>query len=85
MTEPLPILPIRPTAHPESSDDLKRAGWTRRHLVEQSRAQESIELYTEMGFEVTTRSPTPSDFGADCKDCALNACGTWVVVYTRKR
>lgn len=63
---------------------LEAAGWQRRHLVEPARAEETIELYESLGFEVMSRSPTPDDFGPKCKECADAACLAFVLIYTRR-
>lgn len=85
MSEPLPIWRTEQRFRPETPNDLERDGWQRRHMVEPGRAQESIELYEKMGFEVMTQAPSLRDFGPNCKDCAQSACDSWVVVYTRKK
>ncbi len=64
---------------------LAAAGWKRRHLVEPSRAEETIELYESLGFEVMSRSPTPDDFGSNCKECSVAACRAFVLIYTRRK
>ncbi len=65
--------------------DLIGEGWVRRHFVEPARVQESIELYASMGFEVRTRKPEASEFGSQCQECASAACGSYLLVYTRKK
>lgn len=63
---------------------LVTAGWVRRHLVEATRAQESVDLYTSMGYEVTVRKLTRADLGPRCGACAPLVCGSCVLIYTRK-
>ena len=60
-------------------------GWVRRHLADPARAQESIELYTSMGYEVKTLKLTPSDLGPLCGLCALDVCKSCVLIYTRRK
>ncbi len=60
-------------------------GWVRRHLVGPDRAQESIELYTSLGYEVKAQKLTPADFGPKCSECASVACRSYVLIYTRKK
>lgn len=60
-------------------------GWVRRHLVDPSRAQESIDLYTAMGFEVKAQKLTPENLGSQCKDCAAIVCASYIMIYTRKK
>jgi hypothetical protein len=63
---------------------LAAEGWTRRHLADAARAQESIDLYTSMGYEVKVRKLTPADFGPQCAHCASAMCHACVLIYTRK-
>ncbi len=65
--------------------DLLAEGWARRHFIDPGRVQESIELYESMGFEVRTRKPEASEFGTQCQLCASTACGSYVLIYTRKK
>lgn len=64
---------------------LEAAGWVRRHLVDPERAEETIELYESLGFEVMSRTPTPDDFGPKCRDCAAVACREYLLIYTRHK
>lgn len=67
-----------------ADSELVAQGWVRRHLADPARAKESVELYTAMGFEVKVRKLEPTNFGPECQDCALSACRTFVMIYTRK-
>jgi len=58
-------------------------GWQRRQLADPNRAKESIELYESLGFEVLAKELEPSDFGDDCKTCAVAGCHGYVMIYTR--
>ncbi len=60
-------------------------GWTRRSLTAPDRVDEFRELYESMGLEVLAQSLAPADFGAKCKSCAVSACTSYVMLYTRKR
>jgi hemerythrin-like domain-containing protein len=62
---------------------LAAEGWVRRHVAEATRAREWIDLYRSLGYEVTTRKLTESDFAAICGQCALAAGGSCVLIYTR--
>jgi hypothetical protein len=64
--------------------ELEAAGWERRFEADATRAKELAELYTELGYEVTTRRIAPQEFGADCGGCAIAACQLDVVVYTKR-
>ncbi len=60
-------------------------GWVRRHMTDAARAAESAELYSDMGFEVELRQLTPQDLGSKYQGCAASICGSYVMVYTRRR
>jgi len=64
--------------------ELAAAGWLRRNSTSPARAAEFIELYRTLGYEVSTDTPQPRDFGAACGSCARQACDTEVVIYTRR-
>lgn len=63
---------------------LEAEGWVRRHLADPARAEEAMELYQSMGFEVHARQLTPDDFGPDCRACAVEVCSSYVLIYTRR-
>ena len=60
-------------------------GWVRRHVTDPARAQESLELYESLGYEVTVRTLTPADLGPQCAACSDVVCRSYVVLYTRMR
>lgn len=64
--------------------ELAAAGWQRRHSAEPARAAEFAECYRALGFEVLTRAPLPQEFDPVCRACAMVACGTLLVIYTRR-
>ncbi|MGE3774183.1 MAG: hypothetical protein AB7I32_14760 [Gammaproteobacteria bacterium] len=64
--------------------ELAAAGWQRRHSAEPARAAEFAECYRALGFEVLTRAPLPQEFDPVCRACAAVACGTLLVIYTRR-
>ncbi len=68
-----------------SDPQLLAEGWVRRHLTDAGRAAESAELYAGMGFEVELRQLTPQDLGSKCQSCAASICGSYVMVYTRRK
>jgi hypothetical protein len=59
-------------------------GWQRRHLADANRAEEAVELYRSMGYEVRVETLTPDDFGPQCAQCALAGCRACVLIYTRQ-
>ena len=64
---------------------LAAEGWERRSLVDPSRAEEFIELYESLGFEVLAQKLTPEDFSETCRDCASVVCKTYILIHTRKK
>ncbi len=77
--------PVDDCQFPAPSDpQLVAEGWLRRHVVDKERAEESIELYRSLGFEVRTVKLTDPEFAKACAGCAPAFCGSHVVIYTRK-
>lgn len=73
-----------PEACPVKADPrLIAEGWQQRHFADPERAKESIALYSSMGFEVKTEKLKASDFSPSCQACALSACNSFVMIYTR--
>ncbi len=68
-----------------SDPKLLADGWIRRHVAAPDRAQESIDLYTALGFEVKAQPLTPADFGSACAQCASIVCRSYVLIYTRSK
>jgi len=64
---------------------LLEAGWTRRFMGEPSRAEESAEIYEQLGLEVLLAAPAPQGFAEGCQGCAKAACSAYLVVYTRRK
>ena len=64
--------------------DLEAAGWERRFEANDTRARELVDLYSELGFEVTTCSIEPEEIGPECAGCAVVACQQYVAVYTKR-
>jgi len=64
--------------------ELEAAGWERRFEADATRASELVELYSDLGYEVTTRKIVPQEIVPECAGCAIVACQRYVVVYTRR-
>jgi hypothetical protein len=64
---------------------LKAAGWERRFVADARRADEAIELYTQLGYEVRTEPVLPEELGDECEDCQLVAAFKFKTIYTRKQ
>lgn len=58
-------------------------GWEYRFVADARRAEESIALYRELGFEVTA-DPVGAPISAACADCALAAALGFRALYTRR-
>jgi len=61
------------------------AGWQKRFVTDAGRADESRELYEAMGFDVRVEKLSRSQFGDECEGCALSACRSYVMLYTRRK
>ncbi len=75
-----PEPPVGIPADPE----LEAAGWERRFLADEARAEEALETYRELGFEVMAVELTPSTLGPKCGSCAATICSAYVLIYTRR-
>jgi len=63
--------------------ELESSGWQRRFEADTTRAGELVELYQELGYEVTTCKIAPQEIGPQCAGCAIVACQRYVALYTR--
>ena len=60
-------------------------GWERRFTADAQRAQEAIELYTQLGYEVRAESLLPEQFTGECEGCQSQVISTFKTIYTRKK
>jgi len=60
-------------------------GWERRFIIEGARADEMVQLYESLGYDVAADPIAPEDVSGDCEDCALVMRLRFVMLYTRKR
>jgi hypothetical protein len=60
-------------------------GWERRFTADAQRAQEAIELYTNLGYEVRAESLLPEQFTGECENCYSQVTDTFKTIYTRKK
>lgn len=65
-------------------DELETAGWQRRFEADATRARELVDLYSDLGYEITTRPIAPQEIGPECAGCAIVACQRYVALYTRR-
>jgi hypothetical protein len=63
---------------------LLAAGWERRFIADRRRAEEALELYRGLGFEVRAEPVGPELLGDDCSDCQLVVQRWFVMIYTRR-
>ena len=59
-------------------------GWERRFIADRPRAEEAIELYTRLGYEVCADPIMREELADDCEDCLLVARLRFVTIYTRR-
>jgi hypothetical protein len=60
-------------------------GWERRFIADARRAEEAIELYSRLGYEVCADPVRAEELGEECDDCQLLAALQFRMIYTRKR
>ena len=61
------------------------SGWERRFITDIDRADEALELYSQLGFEVHAEPVLANELGGDCDECALVATCQFKTIYTRRR
>ena len=65
--------------------ELVAAGWERRFTADGRRAQEMVELYTDLGYEVHLEPVKTEEFDEECEQCALLALLEFTTIYTRPK
>jgi len=65
--------------------ELEVTGWERRFITDVDRADEALELYSQLGFEVHAEPVLASELGGECDQCALVATCQFKTIYTRRR
>jgi len=80
----VPTVETRRPATSQQHLELEAAGWERRVEAEARRASELVDLYSDLGYEVTTRRILPEEIGPECAGCAIVVCQQYVVIYTRR-
>ena len=68
----------------EPDPALVAAGWERRFTADGKRADEAMELYRELGYEVRTEPVDPELVAEECEDCQLLMLMKFKTIYTRK-
>lgn len=60
-------------------------GWERRFIADGARAEEMMQLYRELGYEVVADPIQPEHIGGDCEDCQLVMRLQFKMIYTRRK
>ena len=60
-------------------------GWERRFTADAHRAQEAIELYVQLGYEVRAESLLPEQLTGECEGCRSPVTTEFKTIYTRKK
>jgi len=60
-------------------------GWERRFIADGPRAEEMMQLYRALGYEVVADPIRPEQLGNDCEDCRVLIQLAFRMIYTRKR
>jgi hypothetical protein len=71
-------------AHVAADPQRLADGWERRFVAEGARAEEMMDLYRRLGFEVAADPVIASDMHGDCADCQLLARFQFRTLYTRR-
>ena len=69
----------------EGDPALLADGWERRFIADARRAEEAVELYESLGYEVRAEPVRREEMGEDCDDCQLLAALQFQTIYTRKK
>ena len=69
----------------EPNPELAAQGWERRFTADPQRAQEVIELYAQLGYEVRAESISVGEVAEDCEDCRSKTVIDFKTIYTRKK
>lgn len=67
----------------EPDPKLIAEGWERRFIADGVRAEETMALYRELGYEVLAVPVRAEELGDDCDDCQLVGVLKFVTIYTR--
>jgi len=60
-------------------------GWERRFIADGARAEEAIQLYESLGFEVVADPLQADELAEECDDCLLVALMKFRTIYTRRK
>lgn len=65
--------------------ELVAAGWERRFIADAQRAQEALELYAQLGYEVRAEPVRVEELREECEDCRVVIALQFKTIYTRKK
>ncbi|HZD05174.1 MAG TPA: hypothetical protein VE173_09660 [Longimicrobiales bacterium] len=60
-------------------------GWERRFIADGQRAEEAVDLYRRLGYEVVADPVRPEDLAGECEACRIVAMMRFKSIYTRRR
>jgi len=60
-------------------------GWERRFSADPQRAEEAIQLYNQLGYEVRAEPLSPDEVRNECEDCRRLAALGFKTIYTRRK
>jgi len=80
----MPTVEKESVASTQQHLELETAGWQLRFEADANRAAELIDLYHDLGYEVTTRKIAAQEIDPECAGCAVVACQRYVALYTRR-
>jgi hypothetical protein len=69
----------------EPDPTLVAEGWERRFIADKQRADEAMDLYRSLGYEVCAKPLGKEEIGPDCDDCQLVMLLNFTTIYTRKK
>lgn len=72
-------------AHLKPDPALVAEGWERRFIADRQRAEEVMELYRQLGYEVRAEPVRPNELEGECEQCQLVAALQFTTIYTRKK
>ena len=76
---------VLPLAQLVPDPALVAEGWERRFIADSVRAEEAIELYRQLGYEVRAKRVRQGELAGECADCELLMFLGFRTIYTRKR
>lgn len=60
-------------------------GWERRFTADARRAEEAIELYSQLGYEVRVEPMRSDEIHDDCSGCHSPGVSQFKTIYTRRK